>query len=102
MLEKDFYQICEETLLDLTSKIEAQDKNSKLDIEYLDGILTIILEENSKTYIINRHAASQKIWYSSPFSGADYFSYDLDSKKWLNSASQELSKKLFLEIKDKI
>jgi iron donor protein CyaY len=99
MLEKDFYQLCEDSLVKLSQQIEGLDANSKLDVDYSDGILTIILEENAKTYIINRHSASQKIWYSSPFSGASYFSYNSEIKAWMSSNNEELSQKLFSELK---
>jgi frataxin len=99
MQEKDFLQYCDNTLESLSERIENGDKDSKLDVEYSDGILTITIEESKKTYIINRHQATQKIWYSSPFSGADYFSYDVKSSKWLNSNVVELSEKLFSELK---
>lgn len=99
MLEKDFLRICDSYLLELSLQIEEKDKNSQLDIEYSDGILTIEIEKTAKTYIINRHLASQKIWYSSPFSGANYFSFDEESSKWLDVKSEELSDKLFSELK---
>ena len=99
MLEQDFYKNCEETLLSLAQQLENYDKNSKLDIEYSDGILKILVEENNKIFVVNRHSASQKIWYSSPFSGADYFSFNEQNSRWLNSKDEELSVKLFNEIK---
>ncbi len=98
MIEKDFYQLCESTLLKLSQAVEEMDKNSKLDVEYSDGILKIEIETSSQTYIINRHSASQKIWYSSPFSGADYFSFNENSGKWLDSKGEELEQKLFSEL----
>jgi len=99
MSETNFHQLCEDSLIELSRQVEEFDSNSKLDVEYSDGILTIILEENAKTYIINRHSASQKIWYSSPFSGASYFSYDPKINAWTNSNNEELSQKLFSELK---
>ncbi len=102
MIEKDFLENCDNTLQSIFERLESEDINSKLDVEYSDGILTIIIEESKKTYIINRHQATQKIWYSSPFSGADYFSYDINSLKWLNSKAEELFEKLFLELKNYI
>lgn len=98
MLEKDFLKHCETSLIELCQLIEKADKNSQLDVEYSDGILSVIIEETNQTYIINRHAASQKIWYSSPFTGANYFSFDEKSQKWLDSKSDELQQKLFLEL----
>ncbi len=98
MLEKDFLKHCEASLIELCKQIEEADKNSQLDVEYSDGILSVVIEATNQTYIINRHAASQKIWYSSPFSGADYFSFDEKSQKWLDSKLSELGHKLFLEL----
>lgn len=98
MTKKNFSALCEAALTQLSADIENLDKNSKLDVEYSDGILTIIIEETSQTYIINRHSASQKIWYSSPFSGADYFVFDEKSANWLDSRNEELSQKLFSEL----
>jgi iron donor protein CyaY len=98
MLETQFLKLCESALVKLSEAIELRDKNAKLDVEYSDGILTIAIEASSQTYIINRHAASQKIWYSSPITGANYFSFDENSGNWLDSKSEELSKKLFSEL----
>jgi frataxin len=99
MSDKNFHHLCDAFLEQLAEKLEAQDKNSELEIEYSDGILTINLE-GSKTYVINRHSASQKIWYSSPFSGANYFSFNDDEKKWLDSKGEELEEKLMSELKN--
>ena len=98
MLEKDFLKHCESFLMALAQRLEEKDKNSKLDVEYSDGILTIIIEETSQTYVINRHSASQKIWYSSPISGANYFSFEEEVGKWLDSKQKELEEKLFFEL----
>ena len=98
MLEKDFVQYCESKLVALTEAVEALDKNSQLDVEYSDGILKIVVEATKQTYIINKHSASQKIWYSSPLSGADYFSFDEASENWLDAKGEELSEKLFSEL----
>ena len=98
MLEKDFIKHCDPFLLKLSEAIEEGDKEAKLDVDYSDGILNITLEDNGATYVINRHTASQKIWYSSPLTGADYFSFDENSGNWLNSKQEELRKKLFSEL----
>lgn len=98
MSESNFLNSCEIVLNSLAEAIESRDKNSKLDVEYSDGILTIVIESTSQTYVINRHAASQKIWYSSPFSGANYFSFDEASQNWLDSKGDKLEEKLFNEL----
>lgn len=98
----DFEFICDNYLEDLSEELENLDKNSDLDIDYSDGILNIIIESNAKTYVINRHSASQKIWYSSPVSGADYFSYDDKKEKFISDKNEELKTKLFKELKELI
>jgi iron donor protein CyaY len=100
MLEKDFYKLCESALLKLSEAVEAADKNSQLDAEYSDGILKIVIIASKKTYVINRNSGNQKIWYSSPFSGADYFSFDEQTQDWRDAKGDELSQKLFLELKN--
>jgi iron donor protein CyaY len=100
MLEQKFYSICDKILSNLAQEIENLDSDSKLDIEYLDGILKITIEQNLKTFVINRHSASQKIWYSSPFSGANYFVFDEEKQKWFDDNKNELSKTILTEIKN--
>ena len=90
MLEKDFLKYCEEALNKLFQNIEENDKNSKLDIEYSDGIIKIMIDESKQTFVINRHSASQKIWYSSPFSGVAYFSFNQTNNQWLDANNREL------------
>ena len=98
MLEKDFYQLCESTLIKLSEALENADKNSCLDVEYADGILKIIIVATKKTYVINRNSGNQKIWYSSPFSGANYFSFDEKNHDWRDGKGDELNAKLFGEL----
>ena len=98
MLEKDFYQLCESELSRLFDELEKLDVNSDFDIDYADGILKIELS-GDKTYVINRNSGNQKIWYSSPVSGADYFAFNAEKKSWENNKNLELSTKLFSELK---
>lgn len=98
MLEKDFLQFCDQSLQDLLSQLEKKDKNSALDVDYADGILTIEIERTAQTYVINRNSASQKIWYSSPLSGASYFSFDEKNRSWIDGEKNTLAEKLFAEL----
>jgi len=98
MLEQDFYKLSEAALTKLADDVEKMDKNSIFDVEYSDGILNITLDATGQTYVINKHSASQKIWYSSPISGADYFSFDVQSSNWLDAKSENLPSKLFAEL----
>ncbi len=100
MLEKDFLELSENELINLADIIENKDKNSIFDVEYSDGILNIVVFASGKTYVINKHSASKKIWFSSPISGANYFAYNLDQKKWLDDSGQELKQILLTELKN--
>lgn len=98
MLEKDFYQFCEVALSKLFDDLEEMDSNANLDLDYSDGILKIVTSTN-QTYVINRNSGNQKIWYSSPLTGADYFAFNEEKKIWEDAKGEELSQKLFSEIK---
>lgn len=102
MLEKDFYALCEQSLSALATELEKRDSNSKLDFDYSDGILKVVILANKKTYVINRNSGNQKIWYSSPLTGADYFAFDENSKSWLNAKGEGLAPKFFSEIQSYI
>lgn len=100
MLEKDFLEAAERELVSLADYIENNDKNSIFDAEYADGILNINVFASNQTYVINKHSASKKIWFSSPISGAKYFSYNAASCKWLDDKGQELKTILLIELKN--
>lgn len=97
----NFHQLCEEFLQNLADEIEAKDCDSMLDVEYQDGILEIKIIASKKTFVINRNSGNQKIWYSSPFSGADYFAFDEKTSSWLNEKGVELATKLSGELLEK-
>ena len=94
----NFYNLCEKYLQDLGDEIEKMDVDSNLEIDYSDGILNIIIIANKKTFVINRNNGNQKIWYSSPFSGADYFSFDEKTLDWRDVKGDELEQKLLSEL----
>ncbi len=95
---KDFLELSEEELINLADRIENNDKNSIFDVEYADGILNITVFSSNQQYVINKHSASQKIWFSSPISGANYFAYNLKQNKWLDEKGRELREILLNEL----
>ncbi|MFM7620893.1 MAG: frataxin family protein [Alphaproteobacteria bacterium] len=95
-----FSVLCEEFLDNLAQDLEIMDKQSNLEIEYSDGVLNILIIESGKMYVINRNSGNQKIWFSSPFSGTDYFAFDQQKKQWLSAKDIDLSSKLIAELKD--
>ncbi len=94
-----FYKQSENFLIELADEIEKRDVNSIFDVECSDGILTILVHSSEQEYVVNRNSANEKIWYSSPLSGADYFSFDNSSHNWLDKNGEELRAKLFAELK---
>jgi iron donor protein CyaY len=95
--EKDFLELSEKELIRLADNIENNDKNSLFDVEYADGILNIEIFASNQIYVINKHSASQKIWFSSPVSGANYFA--ISNEKWLDDKGRELQEILLNELK---
>ncbi|MFT6106242.1 MAG: CyaY protein [Rickettsiales bacterium] len=99
MKENDFLELSEKELIALADEIENNDAKSLFDVEYSDGILNIEIFSSEQIYVINKHSASQKIWFSSPVSGANYFSYDSGCDKWLDDKGRELRVVLLDELK---
>ena len=95
MNETEFIKLSEQTLQNILDKIEEADKEYKIEIDLIDGILNIDLPDGGQ-YIINKHLASKEIWLSSPKSGASHFSYQED--EWLDSKGNNLFKMLNKEL----
>ncbi len=96
MSASQFNQLATDYIEKIAEKIEQQDKNYLLEIECNDGVLEVSSKKG--IYVINRHQASEKIWYSSPFTGANYFSYK--GGEWLDAEGKKLSKIFFLELQE--
>ena len=95
----NFYNLCDKYLQDLGDEIEKMDVDSNLDIDYSDGILNIKIIADDKIFVINRNSGNQKIWYSSPFSGANYFAYSQSLNQFISSNNEDLKSFLFKELK---
>jgi iron donor protein CyaY len=97
MEEQEYLTISAKFLENLTEKIEYADQEAVLEVEFHDGIIEIN-DSDARTFIINQHSATKKIWYSSPFSGADYFAFT--RQNWLNKEGVDIIKKLSDELKE--
>lgn len=82
-MSQNFDFLSESFLSELADIIEGNDTSYTLDVSYADGILDITLSDGNK-FVINRHSASQKIWYSSPVSGGKYFAHDPQTENFLD------------------
>ncbi len=98
MVYMNFYALCHQYLSNLVEQIETADKHCLLEVDYVDGVLNIIISSTKQTFVINRNAGNEKIWYSSPISGPDYFSFDLNKNDWLNQQNINLTDKIFSEL----
>ena len=96
MNNTEFKQLADETLQTLSEALEDADKDYKLEVDLLDGILSIELPDGGQ-YVINRHDASMQIWLSSPISGAGHFSYK--DGLWISSDNRNFINTIKTEIK---
>ena len=90
----NFDSIAQKTILQISDKIESSDEGCLIDIEYAEGILTLIT--NQGTYILNKNSPAQEIWLSSPLSGAHHF--QCHNEKWINKDNDDLYKLIYSEI----
>jgi CyaY protein len=89
----------------LQEKMELVEALEDLDIDLIDGVLTVEFEDGSQM-IINRQSSAEQIWVASPL-GPAHFSFDEDRKDWLddktsvslkNTLEQAFSNKLGLTV----
>lgn len=81
MNESDFHRLADATLVRLRDALEEADVQGVLDVELLDGVLTIICPQK-KTLVVSKHAPSRQVWLSSPLSGGLHFPYDAAGHAW--------------------
>lgn len=65
----------------LADMMEAYDDEGRIDAEFADGVLTVVLPDG-KQFLVNRHKPTQQLWLSSPLSGGLHFDYDEANKVW--------------------
>lgn len=82
----------------LSSLSEKLDEEDSCEVDFSDGVL--IIKARNGEYAINRHSATETIWYSSPVSNLKYFSLVKDEfidrktgDELTNLLMQDLSKK---------
>ena len=83
----EFDRRASETLKRLMIAIEDGMGDEIEDIDLQGSVLTIELSDGG-TYVINKHAANQEIWLSSPKSGAAHFKPS-ESGEWLPTRGGE-------------
>lgn len=81
MSDTSFALIAEELMEDLLSKLEEFEALEDLDMDLIDGVLTIGFEDGSKV-IINRQEPVRQIWLASP-EGPAHFAQN-EAGEWRN------------------
>ena len=81
MSTQSFSLLAEEIFEDLLERTEENEALEDLDIDLIDGVLTVVFEDNSQV-IINRQEPVQQIWLASP-EGPAHFAQS-DDGQWTN------------------
>src|SRR5690554_1242583 len=87
MSQPSFAVFAEQTLDDLQTRLSDNPELDDLDIDLIDGVLTIEFEDGAQI-ILNRQEAASQIWLSSP-EGPAHFGYDTAAAAWLNDRTGE-------------
>ncbi|AMD20504.1 HDL240Cp [Eremothecium sinecaudum] len=69
------------SLLDKLEELAEQHPEAVSDVEYSQGVLTIVAP-NVGTYVVNKQPPNKQIWLSSPISGPNRYNYYED--EWLS------------------
>ena len=72
MNEREFEALAATTLARLAEAMEDAMGARGGDVELAGGVLTLTTDDG-RTFLINKHAPLQQLWYSSPLSGAHHF-----------------------------
>ena len=80
-----YEQLAESTLQSLTDQFDSLpavvECSQLYDVNYADGVLTIVISDEIGTYVINKQTPNRQIWLSSPISGPKRF--DLVRGRWI-------------------
>lgn len=82
MSEVSFSLMAEEMFEDLIDRLETFEALDDLDIDIIDGVVTIGFDDGSKI-ILNRQEPVKQIWLASP-EGPAHFAQNVQTGQWLN------------------
>lgn len=87
-----------ESIADLVDTQISDKESVDGSVELHDGVMTLDFISPAKgTFVINKHTASQQIWYSSPVSAPAYF--DIAKSGWFSKRlGMSLRSKLTLDV----
>lgn len=87
MSHPSFTLVVEQFLEDLMTEMESNPALEDVDMDLVDGVLTLEFEDGSQI-IINRQESARQIWMVSPL-GPAHFSFDDATREWLDDRSGE-------------
>lgn len=87
MSQPSFAVFAEQTLDDIYARLSDHPDLGDLDIDLIDGVLTLEFEDGAQM-ILNRQEAAQQIWLSSP-EGPAHFGYAEAEGQWQNDRTGE-------------
>ncbi|WP_019569972.1 iron donor protein CyaY [Thioalkalivibrio sp. ALE11] len=87
MSQPSFAVFAEQTLDDFYARLSDHPDLGDLDIDLIDGVLTLEFEDGAQM-ILNRQEAAAQIWLSSP-EGPAHFGYDEATGQWQNDRTGE-------------
>jgi frataxin len=80
-----FHELAEHTLSHVEASLATlEDTVEDLDISNAMGVLTIHLGGKG-TYVLNKQAPNEQIWWSSPLSGPKRYHWDVSAGRWKNT-----------------
>ena len=74
MHETEFHHFADATMTSLLDVLEEADQDGALEVEYQNGVLTVVLT-SGKQLVVSKHAPSKQLWLSSPRQGGLHFDY---------------------------
>jgi frataxin len=81
----DFHDLADSTLNSIEVRLTSlEDFVDDLDISNAMGVLTLQLGTRG-TYVLNKQAPNQQIWWSSPMSGPKRFEFCSESRRWVST-----------------
>ena len=87
MTEPSFAVRAAELLDQILEQLEAVDALEDLEMDLVDGVLTVTFDDGGKL-IINRQEATEQIWVASPL-GPAHFGFDATEGCWVDDRSGE-------------
>ena len=82
MTELSYSLRVSQTLESILGQLEAESACDDLDMDIVDGVLTVVFEDGGQV-IINRQEPVQQIWVASPL-GPAHFSFAADRGVWVD------------------